>query len=346
MHIGPTIRPLKGAARLCFAPPCSLASLPRNAKINRHTKSAESCVSHSKQRTGAQINRHKNSSPTARSEILIETLPRIEMWSNSLKTKEKTFSNRNKNHSFFAVRELAAASYDGPHKFAPAGVDVAMAKVGNPFLTWLIALAATTAAALLSMAYVDRPVADYVHIHLMQSQMIQALAKGLGPLVIFVGLGLFVLVASGCWVLAGRTLSARMETPLLCSWSLVWTMAATQALKAAFGHSEPAVWTGTVPGISAHATYSFHFMSGRPLFEAFPSGTTSITAAILSVLWIRAPRLRAVYAMLLAFVAFALIVTNGHFVADVIGGAFLGASTGWMTILLWKHASGIRGSFK
>ena len=87
-------------------------------------------------------------------------------------------------------------------------------------------------------------------------------------------------------------------------------------------------------------------MSGRPLFEAFPSGTTSITAAILSVLWIRAPRLRAVYAMLLAFVAFALIVTNGHFVADVIGGAFLGASTGWMTILLWKHASGIRGSFK
>lgn len=202
-----------------------------------------------------------------------------------------------------------------------------------------MALVATTTAVLLSMAYVDRPVADYVHIHLLQSVIIQALAKGLEPLVLFVGLGFCVLVGAGCWVLTGHTVSARMETPLLCSWSMVWTMAATQALKAAFGHSEPDMWTGTVAGISAHATFAFHFMNGGPLFESFPSGTTSITAAILSVLWIRAPRLRAMCAFLLAFVAFALIVTNGHFVADIIGGAFLGASTGWMTVLLWKARS-------
>jgi len=287
-----------------------------------------------------RINARLNSAaPPAVKGFLIETLSRIEIGSKSLEAKEKIFSNRNKKHGFFAVRELAATRYDGRHKFAFAGDDVAMTDGGNHFRTWLVALAATTAAVLLSMAYVDRPVADYVHIHLLQSVIIQALAKGLEPLVLFVGLGFCVLVAAGCWVLAGRTVSACMETPLLCSWSMVWTMAATQALKAAFGHSEPDMWTGTVAGISAHGTFAFHFLNGGPLFEAFPSGTTSITASILSVLWIRAPRLRTLCALLLAYVAFGLIVTNGHFVADIIGGAFLGASTGWMTVLLWKARS-------
>lgn len=234
---------------------------------------------------------------------------------------------------------MAAARYDGRHKFAFAGDDVAMTDGGNHFRTWLAALGATTAAVLLSMAYVDRPVADYVHIHLLQSVIIQALAKGLEPLVLFVGLGFCVLVAAGCWVLAGRTVSARMKTPLLCSWSMVWTMAATQALKAAFGHSEPDMWTGYVGPGSAKGVYTFHWMNGGPSFESFPSGSTAIAAAILSVLWIRAPRFRIAWAVIVAYVAGALIVTNGHFVADVIGGAFLGASTGWMTVLLWKARS-------
>jgi membrane-associated phospholipid phosphatase len=207
---------------------------------------------------------------------------------------------------------------------------------GKAFRTWLIALGVCAAAVLLSMAYVDRGVADYVNVHLLQSVPIQAFAKGLGPLVVFVGLGFAVMAAAGCWVLAGRMLSPRMETPLLCSWSLVWTMAATQALKAAFGRSETEMWTGYVGPGSAKGVYTFHWMNGGASFESFPSGSTAIAAAILSVLWIRMPRYRILWALGVGYVAAALIVTNGHFIADIIGGGFLGVSAGWMTVLLWK----------
>jgi membrane-associated phospholipid phosphatase len=211
-----------------------------------------------------------------------------------------------------------------------------------PFRNWLISLAACAVASLLSIAYVDRPVADYVHLNLLQSHIIQGLASALGPLVIFVALAFLVLVGTGCWVLAGRNLSPRFEASLLCSWSTVWAMASTEILKRIFGRSDPEMWTGFSTTASAKATYAFHFLHGGPLFESFPSGTMAIAAAILSVLWILMPRLRAAWALLLAFVAFALIVTNGHFVADVIGGGFLGVSIGWMTFLLWlQRPSGI-----
>jgi membrane-associated phospholipid phosphatase len=207
-----------------------------------------------------------------------------------------------------------------------------------PFRNWLISFAACAAGVLLSIAYLDRPVADYVHLNLLQSHFIQGLASALGPLVVFVALAFLVLVAAGCWVLAGRDLSPRFEAPLLCSWSTVLAMASTEILKRIFGRSDPEMWTGFSATATAKGTYAFHFLHGGPLFESFPSGTTAIAAAILSVLWILMPRLRAAWALLLAFVVFALIVTNGHFVSDVIAGGFLGFSIGWMTVLLWQRA--------
>ncbi len=211
--------------------------------------------------------------------------------------------------------------------------------MNTAFRTWLMVLAACTAATVLSIAYVDRPVADYVHLNLLQSQMMEGLASAIDPLVIFVVLAFGVLFGAGCWILAGRKLVPRFETPLLCSWSVVWAMAATEALKLAFGRSEPVMWTGSVAGSIERGTYRFLFLHGVPLYESFPSGTTAIAAAILSVLWIRVPRLRVAWAVVLAYVGLALIVTNGHFVSDVIAGGFLGVSTGWMTVQLWQRNS-------
>lgn len=205
--------------------------------------------------------------------------------------------------------------------------------------TWLTALILCAVAIALSMAYLDRPVADYVRLHLLPSKTIQGLASGIGPLVIVVGLAFGVLFAAGCWVLAGRKLSARIQTPLFCSWSLAWAMAASEALKLAIGRSEPVLWTGSVAGSIEPGTYRFAFLHGAPMYESFPSGTTAIAAAVLTVLWIRLPGLRALWALSLVFVGLALVVTNGHFVSDVIAGGFLGLSTGWMTLRMWQRGS-------
>jgi len=53
---------------------------------------------------------------------------------------------------------------------------------------------------------------------------------------------------------------------------------------------------------------------------------------VLSVIWIAAPRGRFPGALLGAMVAVAIIMTNSHWVSDVIGGGFLGAFSGWLTV--------------
>jgi membrane-associated phospholipid phosphatase len=55
------------------------------------------------------------------------------------------------------------------------------------------------------------------------------------------------------------------------------------------------------------------------------------------VLWIYYPAWRALYVLAVLAVATGLIGANYHFVSDVIAGAFVGVSSGWMTTSLWKH---------
>jgi len=58
--------------------------------------------------------------------------------------------------------------------------------------------------------------------------------------------------------------------------------------------------------------------------------------AVLSVLWICYPRFRVLYALCMIAVAIALVAANFHFLGDVIAGAFLGISTGWLTVAIWE----------
>ena len=62
----------------------------------------------------------------------------------------------------------------------------------------------------------------------------------------------------------------------------------------------------------------------------------AVTCAVVSVLWIYFPRLRALSAFAGLAVAIGLIGANYHFLSDVIAGAFVGISTGWMMTSLWK----------
>jgi membrane-associated phospholipid phosphatase len=48
------------------------------------------------------------------------------------------------------------------------------------------------------------------------------------------------------------------------------------------------------------------------------------------------PRLRPLYALAVAAVGVGLIGANYHFLSDVIAGGFVGSSTGWMTVALWR----------
>ena len=52
--------------------------------------------------------------------------------------------------------------------------------------------------------------------------------------------------------------------------------------------------------------------------------------------WICYPRFRALYAIIVAAVAIGLIGADFHFLSDIIAGAFVGSSTGWVAVVLWR----------
>jgi len=187
-------------------------------------------------------------------------------------------------------------------------------------------------AVVLCMAYLDRPVADFVQAHWRQHSL-EAWMEGFLRLAPGALLMAFVLLfAAGFSALRGRTLGAWARTPLLSSWSVVWTLSVVVVLKRIFGRS------CVNPNYIVGHSYGFQPFHGIGSYESFPSGTTAVAAAILSVVWLRLPQLRWVCALLLALVALALILTQSHWVSDIIGGGSLGALVGSMTIRILRSS--------
>ena len=90
-------------------------------------------------------------------------------------------------------------------------------------------------------------------------------------------------------------------------------------LKWLIGRSDP------YPTYLVAGSYGFHPLHGG----VFPSATTAATSGFVAVIWLVVPRLRVLGAIVLSLIVAAIVLTNGHWVADIIGGGFLGAFVGW-----------------
>jgi len=196
------------------------------------------------------------------------------------------------------------------------------------FRNWLIAFAATLLAIAACIAFVDRPVAEFFNAHFRHTTAWVWLDRSLDPLNLVVLMALLFLFGCGKWVISGRSLRPWTRTPLLCSWALMWSMAAEIIFKRIFGRAWPD------PTYVRDHLYGFHLLHGGPHWQSFPSGTAIASTAILSVLWITTPRWRALGVLVAALLCVAVVIANFHWVGDVIAGTFLGASIGWMTVRL------------
>jgi membrane-associated phospholipid phosphatase len=198
------------------------------------------------------------------------------------------------------------------------------------FRTWLFAFAATTIVVMVCIAYVDRPVATFFDGRLRHTAAWVWLARALAPLDFAVVMALLFLLACGTCVLSGRSLGSWTQTLLLCSWAAMWATAADIIFKRIFGRAWPD------PAYIHDHLYGFRLLHGGPHWESFPSGTAAISAAIASVLWIVVPRSRVLGAVIVILLCIAVVITNYHWVGDVIAGVFLGTSIGWMTVRLQR----------
>jgi membrane-associated phospholipid phosphatase len=204
---------------------------------------------------------------------------------------------------------------------------------------WLASLAGTAAAVAIAYQWLDRAIALLAHHDVAQHEVFGELTHIPDPLL---PVAIVIFVAAGLTVLSGRRLPKLNATTLLCAMSAMIAEVTKSILKFVFGRTWPETWLRDNPSFIHDRVYGFNFFHGGDAYASFPSGHLTVTAAVVSVLWIAYPRWRALYALCVVAVAVGLIGANYHFLSDIIAGAFVGVSTGWMTTALWRVRADLR----
>lgn len=201
--------------------------------------------------------------------------------------------------------------------------------------SWLLSFAVTVALVLFCVALVDRPVAlsaqDWFGALHFERLVFHAPSM-VGLLVVAV---LVVALARRMLVLPFGRVDLAF---LLGAASLVVAEVAKRALKVLFGRTWPKF---AHPSFLRDGAYGFHPLHVGHPFESFPSGHMTAMCALVSVLWIFFPRLRALCVACAALLATILILGDYHFVSDVIAGSFLGTSVG-IAVTSLGHALVVR----
>lgn len=202
---------------------------------------------------------------------------------------------------------------------------------------WLLALVATAVAVLISWAFIDRPLALWLHAH----RLLEVDRSSLKPLTHLpdplIPLGAVAFVLLGLWAMAGRKLNKLASLVVVCCFSVITAETVKNGLKWLFGRPWPDSWRGKDPSLIRSGDYQFHWFAGGDAYSSFPSGHMAAAVAVLSVVWIYYPRWRPACATAALLIAAGLVGSNFHFLGDVIAGAFVGASVGMMAVALFDQ---------
>jgi len=208
-------------------------------------------------------------------------------------------------------------------------------------LKWLIALAIVSIAVAVCYVWLDWRIASWVHEHRTSYRTRDFLAPLThipDPLIPLGAAAFFIL---GLRAIAGRALHKPYDVIVACGVSVVMCEQIKNGFKWFFGRPWPETWTHNNSSYIGNQDYAFHWFHGGGEFSSFPSGHTAATLSVLSVLWICYPRFRIVYAVIGFAVVVGLVGSNFHFLGDTVAGGFVGATVGWMTVLLYDRAPAI-----
>jgi membrane-associated phospholipid phosphatase len=198
---------------------------------------------------------------------------------------------------------------------------------------WIASFVLTVALVVICYLWIDRPVALLAHDAHRLNFLIELQHRM--PLIMspLGGLALLVLAVRA---LMRRPLTRPYVVILLCAVSFFIVEGLKTYLKIVFGRTWPESWMGPHISFIRDGAYGFHPFHGGPAYTAFPSGHIAAICAIVFVLWACYPKFRPFYALFVLVTAVALVVSNLHFVSDVIAGVFLGISVGWITTAIWR----------
>ena len=202
-------------------------------------------------------------------------------------------------------------------------------------VVWFASLLGIVPAVMVSFLWLDRPIASFVHLHgfrYSHHEAVDRLSHFPNPLLL---LAVVLSVILGVRMIFGRPLSHDQANTFVCSLAVLFTETMKNFLKFVFGRTWPETWVDNNPSFISDGIYGFHFMHGGSAYQSFPSGHMAATCTVISVMCIRYPRYRRFYLIAGLFVGAALVGGNYHFLSDIIAGAFIGASSGWMGTVIW-----------
>lgn len=191
---------------------------------------------------------------------------------------------------------------------------------------WLFGFVSSAMLVIISITYVDRPLAEFFDSHFRHTIGWVVLNRALEPLKAIAVLALLLLFWAGYRSFCGHGLQPWAGKAVICCWAVVWGLATEFVFKQIFGRAWPE------PTYTQNHLYGFRFLNASQHWSSFPSGTAIGSTALATTIGILFPRLRAGIAALAAMVCAAVVIENYHWLSDAIAGVFLGVSIGWMTI--------------
>ena len=137
---------------------------------------------------------------------------------------------------------------------------------------------------------------------------------------------LFLLVCIGSGLLLGNYFilsykgvnSENKQFSLLAGIAIPLAFFLKWVFKVVFGRTNTRVW------LANRTSDDFHWFHGGGEYGGFPSGHMMVFSAFFAAIWLFYPRYRFISLGLALILALALIITDYHFLSDVIAGAYLG----------------------
>lgn len=200
---------------------------------------------------------------------------------------------------------------------------------------WTFASSAIVLTAL-AILFIDRGASSWSHAeHLRQFRIFDAMTHLVDPLERGAILGL--VVAGLAAALGGWRPKEGGLTLIACCLSIVVAYAIKEELKFICGRTWPETWVNGNPSWISDGVFGFNFFHGGEGWASFPSGHTTQMAALAAVLWIRLPRLRWLWVLLVVAVVVGLLGADYHWVGDMVAGGFLGVACGVGAVALLTH---------
>ncbi|HJV64611.1 MAG TPA: phosphatase PAP2 family protein [Geomonas sp.] len=187
---------------------------------------------------------------------------------------------------------------------------------------WIAVTLALAPLLLLCERYLDLPVALFVKNNLYGNRTWSALTGNL-PDLLAVLVALVTCVAfSLYWSRARRGIYDPLTSfARLVTWTTPASYLAKGLLKWLFGRINTRMW------VCMPELYGFHWFHGGSGFEGFPSGHMLVAVTIMACFWRFFPGSRTLCLLIASLLGVALVITNYHFLSDLIAGVYFGMLT-------------------